>query len=70
MYYSKTKGERQVKNHEYRGVSLGARLSAAVNMGMNIWLRIAIALNAVALLVHVFEKWRALRNGREDETED
>ena len=59
-----------MKNHEYLWVSLCALLIVAVNVGMNIWLRIAIALNAVALLVHVIEKWRALRNGREDEAED
>ena len=53
-----------MKNHEYLWVSLCALLIVAVNVGMNIRLRIAISLNAVALLVHVFEKWRALRNGR------
>ena len=59
-----------MEKREFQWASLCALLIVALNRGMNIWLRIAVALNSIALLISIIGEWRALRNGGEDEAED
>ena len=63
VYYNTKKGDCQMLKKNFWFLTLCVFLLISVNMGLNIPLRVAIAANAVVILIDVAREARRLKNG-------
>lgn len=66
LYYTTKKGELQVGKRHFWFISLIALMVVGAISNWNIPVRIAVAANAVIVLISVFAQIRSWRNGKEE----